>query len=296
MREPARGVLFGVAAYSWWGLVPIYFKALAHVRPLEVLAHRIVWSVVVLVILVSAGRRWPALIAVARKRAALRLLILSTLLIAGNWYLYIWAVAHSHIVEASLGYFITPLVSVLLGVVFLRERLRPLEIVSIVLAAVAVSWLAVIAGVFPWISVGIAVSFAGYGLVRKVAAVPSMEGLTIETALLLPVALAYVAINTRTFEPLLPLSGPITALPLLWFASAVERLRLSTIGLLQYISPTIQVLVAVLMFGEAWGSERLVAFALIWIAIALYSFANARKAAGLSPALRRSSDQSVLRR
>ena len=276
MREPAKGVLFGVAAYGWWGLVPIYFKALSHVAPLDVLAHRIVWSVLVLIALISFGRRWPALLAIARKFAALRLLILSTLLVASNWYLYIWAVSHSRIVEAGLGYFITPLVSVLLGVVFLRERLRPLETVAILLAAAAVSWLAVIGGVFPWISVGIAVTFAGYGLVRKIAAVPSTEGLTIETALLLPLALAWLAWKTSTFEPLLPLSGPITALPLLWFASAGQRLRLSTIGLLQYISPTIQVLVAVWMFGEAFGSERLVAFVLIWMAIALYSFANAR--------------------
>ncbi|HVS33345.1 MAG TPA: EamA family transporter RarD [Thermoanaerobaculia bacterium] len=277
MKEPAKGVLYGLAAYGTWGIVAIYFRALRRVPPLEILAHRIVWSVAVLFILVTVMGRWPALIAVTRSGRALRLLLLSSSLVATNWYLFIWAVSSNHLVDASLGYFITPLVSVLLGFTFLRERLRRLEWVSVALAGAAVTWLAIGAGVVPWISLGVALTFAMYGLVRKIARVQAVEGLTIETAMLLPVAALYLLTITSHFHPLLPASGPITALPLLWFAAAVQRLRLATVGLLQYLSPTIQACVAVALFGEPFGTTRLVAFVLIWTAIAIYSAANLRR-------------------
>ena len=274
MTESAKGVLYGIAAYGLWGIVAIYFKAVRHVAPLEILAHRIVWSVVVLVVIVTAMQRWPALIRVGADRRAVRLLFVSTILVATNWYVFIWAVTHDHLVDASLGYFINPLVNVLLGFVVLRERLRILEWVSIALAAVAVMWLVVGAGIFPWISLTVAITFGLYGLVRKIAAVPSIEGLTIETAILFPIAAGFLIYRGASVDLLLVASGPITALPLIWFASAVQRLRLATMGLLQYISPTIQFALAVMLYDEPFGAQRLIAFALIWCAIAIYSVAN----------------------
>ncbi|HVR42642.1 MAG TPA: EamA family transporter RarD [Thermoanaerobaculia bacterium] len=285
------GVLYGVAAYGWWGFVAIYFKLVAAVDPLEVLAHRIVWSVAVLLIMIAALGRWRSIAAVLRSGRALLWLAASTVLIAVNWYVFIWAVSHGRIVEASLGYFINPLVSVLLGFFFLGERLRRGEWVGVGLAALGVGWLTFGAGVFPSISLLLAFSFGGYGLVRKLAGVGPIEGLTIETALLLPLAAGWLLWRahdgTAAFgevsvglDLLLLASGPVTALPLLWFAAAVRRLRLATIGLLQYIAPTIQFILAVAVYGEPFGGPRLVAFALIWIAIAIYSADNVRARRG----------------
>lgn len=281
------GILYGVAAYGWWGFVAVYFKLVRTVDPLEILAHRIVWSVAVLLLLITALHRWKAIASVLASRASLTYLAVSTTLIAVNWYIFIWAVTHARIVEASLGYFINPLVNVLLGFLFLGERLRRGEWVSVVLAAIAVGWLTVTAGLFPWISLILAVSFGLYGLVRKLAGIGSIEALTIETALLLPLAAAYLlwrhGANELSFghvsgalDLLLVAAGPITALPLLWFAAAVRRLRLATIGLLQYIAPTIQFLLAVVVFGEPFGGPRVIAFALIWMAIVVYTTDNLR--------------------
>jgi chloramphenicol-sensitive protein RarD len=283
--EPAKGVLYGIAAYGTWGIVAIYFKTIRRVAPLEILAHRIVWSVVVLVAIVSVLRRWPALIRVARDARSVRLLCLSTFLVAANWYAFIWAVTHEHLMDASLGYFMNPLVNVLLGFLVLRERLRALEWASVALAVIAVAWLAIAAGIVPWISLTVAVTFGLYGLVRKIAAVPAIEGLTLETAILLPIAAGYLihraAAGTGAFRAdsvrldlLLIAAGPVTAIPLIWFAAAVQRLRLATLGLLQYLSPTIQFVVAVAIYHEPFGHERLLAFVLIWCAIVMYSGAN----------------------
>lgn len=203
--ESTEGILFGVAAYGFWGIVAIYFKLLTRVSPLEILAHRIVWSVVVLVAIITILRRWPALARVARDRRTLRLLLLSTVLVAVNWFVFIWAVTHNHLVEASLGYFINPLVSVLLGFIVLHEHLRTIEWLSIGLATMAVTWLAFAGGVFPWISLSVAFSFGFYGLVRKIAAVPSLEGLTVETAMLLPIAGGYLLYRSCT-----PLDSDVT--------------------------------------------------------------------------------------
>lgn len=290
--EAAKGVLYGIAAYATWGIVAIYFKTLRRVAPLEILAHRIVWSVLMLVVIITALRRWPSLMRIVRHGRSAGLLFLSTFLVAANWYVFIWAVTHDRLVDASLGYFINPLVNVLLGFLFLRERLRPLEWVSVALAAAAVTWLTIGSGVFPWISLTVAITFGLYGLVRKIAAVPAIEGLTIETAILLPLAGGYLlhraTAGTATFahgsmalDLLLIASGPVTAVPLIWFASAVQRLRLATLGLLQYISPTIQFAVAVAMYHEPFGHDRLIAFALIWCAIGIYSVPNlSRRARG----------------
>jgi chloramphenicol-sensitive protein RarD len=284
-REARAGILFGVAAYVWWGVVAVYFKIVRAVAPLEILAHRIVWSFIFLLATIAVLRRWPQLALVFAKRRTLALLAVSTTLIAVNWFIYIWAVTNNRMIEASLGYFINPLVSVVLGFFALNERLQGRERIAVLLAAAGVLWLTFGAGLFPWISLALAVTFALYGLVRKVSGVTAIEGLMIETALLLPLAFAYLMFRldanvlafghmSRSLDLWLLAAGPITAFPLLWFAAAVRRLRLSTIGLLQYISPTIQFALAVMVFDEPFGSERLIAFILIWCAIVVYSTAN----------------------
>lgn len=283
-RDSLSGVLFGVAAYGWWGFAAIYFKLVRSVPPLEILAHRVVWSLVILAVLLTALRRWGAIAGIVRERRPLVWLGASTLLIAVNWYTFIWAVTRNHMLDASLGYFINPLVSVVLGRMFFAERLRRWETVSVGIAAVAVVWLTVTAGVFPWIALVLAFSFGIYGLARKKAHVSSIEGLTIETALLAPIALLYLGSlanagtmsfgDSRTLDLLLLAAGPVTALPLLWFASAVRRLRLATVGLLQYIAPTLQFVLAVAVYDEPFGGPRMVAFLLIWIAVALYTADN----------------------
>jgi chloramphenicol-sensitive protein RarD len=286
-RDTPSGLLYGVAAYAWWGFVAVYFKLVRSVAPLEILAHRIIWSVAILLVMVTVARRWNAVRRVVTSRRLLGALAASTALIAVNWFVFIWAITRDHMVDASLGYFINPLVNVLLGFLVLRERLRRWEWVSVAIAATAVIWLTVGAGVFPWISLTLAFSFALYGLVRRLAGVASIEGLTIETAILLPLAVGYlvhrasagtIAFNSRGvwFDLLLVAAGPITALPLLWFAAAVQRLRFATVGLLQYISPTLQFFFAVAVFHEPFDSGRLVAFVMIWIAIVIYSVDNFR--------------------
>jgi chloramphenicol-sensitive protein RarD len=286
-KETLAGILYGIAAYGSWGFLAVYFKWIDRVAPLEILAHRIVWSVVVLALLITVTRGWPAMREIVSHRRSLLFLLVTTCLIATNWYLFIWAITRDHMVEASLGYFMNPLVNVLLGFFFLREHLRRWEWVSVAMAGAAVLWLVFGAGVFPWISLALAVSFGSYGLLRKIAGVASIGGLAVETALLLPLAAAYLAFRAREgtmaftnvslgLDLLLLAAGPVTALPLLWFASAVRRLRLATVGLLQYIAPTIQFTLAVTVYREPFDETRLVAFLLIWLAIAIYSTDNVR--------------------
>lgn len=283
-RDSLSGLLYGVAAYAWWGFAAIYFKLVGAVPPLEILAHRVVWSVVVLLLLVSAMKRWPSMLSIARHPRSLGWLSISTLLIAVNWYTFIWAVTRNHMLDASLGYFINPLVNVVFGFLVFGERLRRWEKIAVGLAALAVTWLTFSAGVVPWVALILAVSFGLYGLVRKLAHVPSLEALTVETALLLPVAIGYLAwLSSRGaisfgdstgLDLLLVAAGPVTALPLLWFAIAVRHLRLATVGLLQYIAPTLQFLLAVAVYREPFAGTKVIAFALIWIAVGIYSFAN----------------------
>lgn len=283
--ETRAGLAFGVGAYAFWGVVAIYFRFIRSVAPLEILAHRIVWSVVVLVLIVAVLRRWTLLGGAIRVPRSVGLLFISSALIAVNWLVFIYAVTTDHLVDASLGYFLNPLVNVLLGFLVLHEKMRPIEWVSVAIAAAGVAWLIAGAGMFPWISLVLAITFALYGLTRKVAGVTSIEALTIETAILLPIAGAYLvyrevqgtlafAHESTALDLLLIASGPLTAIPLLLFASAVRRLRLATVGLLQYISPTIQFILAVVVFREPFGQERLIAFAIIWTAISIYAAAQ----------------------
>jgi chloramphenicol-sensitive protein RarD len=280
---------WALAAYVWWGLNPLYFKALGHVAPPEVLAHRIVWSAVVLAIAISVLKRWPVVSRIVRDRRVLGLLLLSTLLLTANWFVFIVAVAHEHVLDASIGYFINPLVSVLLGSIVLGERLTRAEWTAVALAAVAVAGLTLALGSVPWVALFLASTFAMYGLVRKIAQASSLEALAVETTLLVPAAaiyllararggeLAFGAISSST-DALILSAGVVTVVPLLCFGLAVGRLRLSTIGLLQYIAPTLQLLLAVVVYHEPFLLAEKVALVSIWAALAIFSNDNLRRA------------------
>jgi chloramphenicol-sensitive protein RarD len=275
-----HGVLYGIAAYGLWGLIPLYFKAVADVAPPEVLAHRALWSFVLLAVLVRVMGRWAELWRELHSPKLMAILGLNALLIATNWLIFIYAVTTRQTVQASLGYFINPLVNVLLGVVFLRERLRPVQVLSIALAAVGVLVLAGWIGEVPWIALSLAASFAFYGLMRKKTPVDGLASITVETLLMTPFALAYLGYLATTDNltgtslgtiGVLTLSGLCTTVPLLFFAAAVRRLPLSTLGILQYLTPTLQFSVAVIAFGEPFTLAYKVSFACIWTAIAIYT-------------------------
>lgn len=276
------GVVYGVAAYLWWGLVPIYFKQVAHVDALEVLAHRVVWSVLLLCVLMRVYGRWGVAAKAIRSSRTMATLVATTILIAINWYIFIWAVANNQILQASLGYFINPLVNVLLGFFILRERLRAWQWVSVALATAGVSYLTIDYGSLPVVALALAGSFGLYGLLRKIVRVDALIGLTVETTLLLPLAIGYLAYlvangrctfgtTSRTTDVLLGLCGVVTAVPLLWFTNAARRLRLATLGFLQYIAPTLQFLLAVALYREKFTRVHMVAFGTIWAALAIYS-------------------------
>jgi chloramphenicol-sensitive protein RarD len=275
-RSARAGLLYGLGAYSIWGVFPLYFHALAAVAPWVVLCHRIAWTALFLVLVVSVRGEWRAVLPVLRNRRNVVLLSAGSLLIASNWLVFIYAVGSDQVVETSLGYFITPLLSVALGMIFLRERLRRWQWVAVAVAGGSVANLALRGTTFPWIAVSAAVTFGFYGLVRKVVDVNSLHGLLVETSLLTPAALAVLvlvptrAIPAPTFE-LLSLAGIITALPLLMFGAALRRLRLSTIGFLQYVGPTGQLLVALTVLHEPLDRVKLASFALCWLAIAIYT-------------------------
>lgn len=285
-RERASsGILFAAAAYLWWGLSPIYWKLLAAVPAEELVAHRVVWSALLLAGFLTVRRRWPEVGAVVRSPRVAAILAATTALIAVNWWTYIWAVNSSRIVEASLGYFINPLVSVLLGLIVLRERLSRLQVASLVLAAAGVALLTARLGQVPWVSLVLAFSFAFYGLLRKTVRAEPESGLWIETALLAPFALAFLGtVGAAGGEgrgagtaALLVLSGVITAVPLVWFTHGARRLPLSTIGFLQYLAPTLQFLLGVAVYREPFSSTHLAAFALIWAALVLVSVDSHRR-------------------
>jgi chloramphenicol-sensitive protein RarD len=297
--HPRQGVIYGILSYGLWGLVPLYFKLVADVSPPEVLAQRVIWSFVLLALVVTLVGRWRDVGPALRSRPVMLALAASTLLLAFNWFVYIYSVSTNQVVEASLGYFLNPLVNVLLGVLILGERLRRWQLGGIALAGVGVAILGA-----PWIAVSLAVSFAFYGLLRKQVAVDGLLGLFVETLLLAPVALAYVGylrtMGASAFtasEPAMCLklmaAGVVTCVPLLLFAAAARRLRLATLGFLQYLAPSIQFLLAVFLFDEPLSTTKLVALAFIWTAVAIYaidslrtlkSHRDARRAEMLEPA------------
>lgn len=276
------GVLSAILAFLVWGLFPLYFHAISDVPPLQILAHRMLWSLLFLLIVLVVRGNWGWLNLV-RKPRVLGSFVASAFLLSANWLVYIWSVNNGHVIEASLGYFINPLVNIMLGYVLLKERLRPVQWLAIGLAALGVAWLAWQAGTVPWIALVLATTFGGYALLRKTAALGALEGLSFETMVLFPIAAAYVGwltlhgenafINTPSHMTrlLLVAAGPITAVPLLLFAAGARKIPLSVLGLLQYLSPTMQFLLGVWLFHEAFSADRLVGFVLIWGALALFA-------------------------
>jgi chloramphenicol-sensitive protein RarD len=284
------GVLFGLGAYGLWGLFPLYFPLLDPAGSVEVLAHRIVWSLVVVVAGLVALRRLPGMVRVLRAPRTLALLAAAAVLIAVNWGLYIYAVTSDHTIEAALGYFINPLVSVAFGVVFFAERLRRAQVAALALGTAAVAVLTTASGGFPWISLVLATSFGTYGLLKKLAAVGAAESLGVETLVLAPVALAYLLVigadGSGTFTSdgaghtaLLVAAGPVTAVPLILFAACVARVPLTMVGLLQYLTPTLQFLIGWLVQGEHMPLARWIGFALVWIALVALATDGLRAAA-----------------
>lgn len=297
--ELRLGLLSGFGAYLIWGGLPLYFRLLDHIGPFEMLAHRILWGLPTAIIFILIARRWKGLRAALTPRR-IGYLAISAGLIATNWLVYIWAVSAERVTEASLGYFINPLVSVLIGMVFFSETLRRAQWVAIAIATCGVAVLTVELGRLPWVSLVLCFSFAAYGAVRKIVAIDSRIGFAIETALLFPAALAWLIWFQQTpgggwlgdgrwLDCLLPLAGPITAVPLILFALAAKRLKLATIGMMQYLTPTLQFLIAVVIFREPFGPVEAIAFGLIWTALAVFtvdSVLGERKARRLARAAR----------
>ena len=277
----SSGSLYALLAYGSWGVFPIYWKFFGSISPVEVLCHRMVWSLVFLGLLILLQQRQAELRALFQSRQTLGMLLLSAALLTVNWGLYIYGVNTDRVVETSLGYFINPLVTVLLGFVFLKERLRPGQQIAVGLAVIGVGYFIWQFGAVPWIAIGLAFTFAFYGLVRKVVVVAPMAGLLIETLLITPLALTLVIYwgisGTGHFGSSLPLTllfigaGVVTSLPLLWFNNAAKRLRLSTLGFFQYLAPSIQLMLGVFLYGEPFTPTHVVTFGLIWTALLLYS-------------------------
>ena len=276
------GLVYAAVAFTWWGLFPLYFRLVTTVPAPEILAHRVVWCLLCLALVLTGRRQWGWLRRVVHQPRVLAAFVASALLIGANWLVYIWAVNHGHVIEASLGYFITPLVNVLLGVTLLHERLRRLQWLALAIAAAGVLWLTVQAGQPPWIALSLALSFGGYGLLRKIAVLGALEGLTLETLLLAPLALLVLSIAASQGSASFPAPdvltnlwivalGPITAVPLLLFAAGARRLSMATLGVVQYLGPTIQFLLGVWVFGEPFSGARFVGFAGIWLALVIYT-------------------------
>ena len=279
----SSGILYGLSAYVLWGMFPLFFKQLQAASALEVVLHRMVWSLVFVLIVLAVLRRWNWLGDVRRSPALVGKFAVSALLLAGNWLSYVWAVNNGHVLDASLGYFILPLINVALGFIFLHERPRKAQWVAFALATSGVLWMAVQSGHVPWLALLIAMTFGFYGLMRKTATLGALEGMSLETMLLAPLAVVallwagpsgpgsqWPAHDAHTWLFFL-LSGPVTAIPLLLFAAGARRVPLSTMGFLQYITPSILALMGVFLYGETFAGPRAVGFVFIWVALALYT-------------------------
>jgi chloramphenicol-sensitive protein RarD len=287
VSEQRKGFVLGIAAWAIWGFFPLYWPLLRPSGSVEILAHRVIWSMVVMGVVLVALGRWTGFTATVKNRRTLGLLALAAVLISTNWGTYIWGVVNDHVVETSLGYFINPLVSVLLGVLVLGERLRPIQWAAIGVATAGVLGLTVDYGRPPWVALILAFSFGLYGLTKKKANAGAVESLVVETAVLAPVALSYVVYLVATGEStfgteglphalLLVGTGVITVIPLLCFGGAATRIPLSTLGLLQYITPTTQFLIGVLVFAEPMPTSRWLGFAVIWTALAIFTVDSLR--------------------
>jgi len=276
-----RGIWYAVGAYAAWGVLPVYWKWLHTVPAIQLISHRIIWSFVLLAIILSITRQWKSFRAATRSRRVLLIYLAAAALLSVNWLTYVWAVNAGFIVETSLGYFINPLLSVLMGVIFLRERLRPWQWLPIGLATAGVLYLTFAYGSLPWIALTLAFSFGLYGLVKKTAPLGSLYGLALETGLLFLPAVGFLIYVETTGQGAFLHSGPvadvlmvgaglITTVPLLMFASAAQRIPLSLVGVLQYIAPSLQFLIGVLIYREPFDQARIVGFSIVWVALALF--------------------------
>jgi len=280
-----KGILNGIAAYALWGFFPIYWKFLYEVPALQVIGHRIGWSFILLIVFVFVTRQWNDFRVAALTPKVIGTYAIASVLLTINWLVYVWGVNSGFIVETSLGYFINPLLSVLLGVIFLRERLRPTQWIPVAIAAVGVIYLTLVYGRLPWIALTLAFSFGFYGFVKKLAPLGSLYGLTLETGIVFPVALIYLLVvelnGTGAFihenavtTLLLIGAGAVTTIPLLMFASAAKQIPLSVVGLLQYIAPTIQFLIGIFIYKEPFDRSHLIGFGIVWVALIIFWIEN----------------------
>ena len=302
--DVSNGVIFAALAFTLWGVFPLYLKSVASVSALEILAHRILWSVPFGAALIAMRNQWPEVMKALKNRHVMMMLAIAAVSISANWLIYVWAVINDRVLEASLGYYINPMMYVAAGVFILGEKLRPAQTAAVSLALIGVLILTFGAGVFPWVSITLAVLFTAYGYIRKTIDVGAMPGLFVEVLLLSPIAFFYLILLSRAgdmvflsgnlnLDVLLILAGPATVLPLVLFALGTRRLRLTTIGFMQYIGPTLQFVIGI-YFGEAFTLFHALCFGLIWLAIGIFSLDNwragkseklavdARKAAGES--------------
>lgn len=280
-----KGIWYGVAAYAMWGFFPIYWKLLHEVPAIQLLGHRIAWSFLLLMAFIFITRQWDEFRAVAFNRKTLGIYAIAGVLLSLNWLIYVWGVNAGFIVETSLGYFINPLLSVLFGVIFLREKLRSMQWLPVIIAAVGVGYLTLTYGQLPWIALSLAVTFGLYGLVKKLSPLGSVFGLTLETGIVFPIALIYLIVmqaggsgeflhDGLTVDLLLVGAGVVTTIPLLMFASAAREIPLNMIGVLQYFAPTIQFLIGVFVYKEPFDTTRFIGFGIVWIALIIFWVEN----------------------
>lgn len=287
VQPSLSGALFGAIAFFIWGISPLYWKTLTLVPAFEIVVHRVIWSFGLLMILILARKRLEEFVSVIRNLRAMLILVITSLIVSCNWLVYIWAINNDFLLQASLGYYINPLVNVILGALFLQERLRSLQLFSVIIAAAGVFYLTFVYGQFPWIACVLALTFGFYGLIRKVIEVGSLVGLAIETLFLLLPAIGYLfylewlgrAAFMKTglhIDLLLMGASVVTALPLLLFAMSARRIMLTTLGFLQYIAPSCMFFMAVFIFREAFKIEQLISFILIWTALVIYTYDSVR--------------------
>ncbi|GAA3709321.1 EamA family transporter RarD [Oceanisphaera sediminis] len=286
--QATQGAIFALGAYFLWGIAPIYFKQLMHVPAYEILTHRVIWSFLLLLVLISALGYWPRVRAILKEPKHLLMLMLSSVIIGGNWLVYIWAVNNGHILDASLGYYINPLFNIVLAMLFLAERFRPIQWLAVGLAASGVVIQLLVFGSLPWVALVLAISFGCYGLIRKKVPVDPFTGLMMETLVLLPLATVYLwgfadsatsqmsnnSLNTNLW---LISAGIVTTAPLLLFAGAAKRLKLSTLGFFQYLGPSLMFLLAVWLYDEPFTQDKIITFALIWVALVIYTLDGVRQ-------------------
>jgi len=281
--DAKKGVLLALGAYTMWGIAPIYFKTITFVPALEILSHRVIWSFFFLAIIIHFSHQWRNVVSIFQSKSKMLYLIATAFLVGGNWLIFIWAVNSNHMLDASLGYYINPLINVVFGMLFLGERLRKLQWFAVTLAAIGVAIQIAVFGSIPIVAFALATTFAFYGLLRKKVSVNGQTGLFIETLVLMPVALIYLgwfadsatssmANNDLNLNLLLISAGIVTTLPLLCFTGAATKLKLSTLGFFQYIGPSFMFLLAVLVYGEAFSADKAITFAFIWGALVIFSF------------------------